>query len=91
MCYNYVLGDDNVKKANMSDYEIRRPSHVNDIANIVNKLLFLHAKVSFYFYRNLSFKITLLSRSEDPDKSFNFYRMLPKLQEECINGVAMNQ
>ena len=43
---NLLLGEENAKKANMSDYEIRRPSHVNNIANIVNKLLYLHAKVS---------------------------------------------
>ena len=42
------LGEGNSKKANMSDYEIRRPSHVNDIANIVNKLIFLHAKVNAF-------------------------------------------
>ena len=51
---NSILGDDSLKKANMSDYEIRRPSHVNDIANIVHKLLYLHAKVSFEFCHSLS-------------------------------------
>ena len=46
---NSILGEKSSKKANMSDYEIRRPCHVNDIANIVHKLLYLHAKVRFEF------------------------------------------
>ena len=43
---NYLFsGDDSSKKVNMSDYELRGPSHVKDISNIVNKLLYLHKKV----------------------------------------------
>ena len=43
---NYLFsGDDSSKKVNMSDYELRGPSHVRDISNIVNKLLYLHKKV----------------------------------------------
>ena len=42
---NYT-GETNSEKVKMSDYEIRRPSHVKDIANIIHKMLFLHAKVN---------------------------------------------
>ena len=48
---NYLFsGDDSSKKVNMSDYELRGPSHVRDISNIVNKLLYLHKKVVIWNY-----------------------------------------
>ena len=43
----------NEKKVDMSDYEIRRPSHVSDVANIVNRMLCLHAKVRPFKIKSL--------------------------------------